>query len=232
MGCLTEYAKWIKAKKETARASKKCTTCFKRRTYTKATCTRCLRRSSLYSKKARNLAIRAGRCPGCRRPTRQRYYCRRCNEIQADDKVVRALTRLLAKRCVSCGRLAVEGSTRCFRCRRRHRAYNRRRENRTREELLDLYGARCQCCGVRFRQFLTLDHLFNDGHIERRRIRTSYILYRRILTGKASKDRYQLLCYNCNLSKAHYGVCPHQAAPRPRGPALVKAPGRRPGTVA
>jgi hypothetical protein len=50
---------------------------------------------------------------------------------------------------------------------------------------------------------------------------------------KVPLDRYQLLCWNCNLAKAHYGRCPHRsAARRARGPALLKAPGRRPATVA
>jgi hypothetical protein len=24
------------------------------------------------------------------------------------------------------------------------------------------------------------------------------------------KDRYQLLCHNCNMAKGFYGLCPHQ----------------------
>lgn len=24
------------------------------------------------------------------------------------------------------------------------------------------------------------------------------------------KDRYRLLCYNCNMSRGRYGYCPHQ----------------------
>jgi hypothetical protein len=207
---LNTYRAWMKERRRTARAKNRCTSCFKNRTFSKAHCSRCLLRAKSYWEKSRSLARRAGLCPRCRRPTRNSYYCHRCNEIQADDKVVRTLCRLLAGQCVVCGRKSVAGGTRCQRCRRQHRAYNRKRESAIRERLLDLYGGCCNCCRIRIRQFLTLDHLLNDGRLERKKIRTSQVLYKRILDGRAPKERYQLLCYNCNLAKAHYGSCPHQ----------------------
>jgi hypothetical protein len=61
---------------------------------------------------------------------------------------------------------------------------------------------------------LNIDHVRNDGHLERRRHETRSTFYLRVLRSRAIGGRYQLLCFNCNLAKAHYGRCPHKAAKR------------------
>ena len=68
----------------------------------------------------------------------------------------------------------------------------------------------CNCCGEKEYEFLTLDHINNDGNIERKKLgNTGLIIYRQIL-----KDNfppyYQILCMNCNISKAKTGVCIHK----------------------
>ena len=119
----------------------------------------------------------------------------------------------------------------CLSCRLRVRQSARERNRQLREHLLRRYGNACRCCGIRQFEFLTLDHVYNDGHIERKMIPSPLTLYRKILERRGKDRRYQLLCWNCNLAKAKYGLCPHQASGRARGPAL-KAPGRQPATVA
>lgn len=67
---------------------------------------------------------------------------------------------------------------------------------------------KCVCCGEREINFLTFDHINNDGAEHRKipAVKSSLALWLR-------KNSYpkiiQILCYNCNLAKAFYGVCPH-----------------------
>jgi hypothetical protein len=74
------------------------------------------------------------------------------------------------------------------------------------------YGARCNCCGESKYQFLSVDHVNNDGGEERwpngNRI-TGVHLYRRIISSNFP-DKYQILCMNCNFGKRmNGGICPH-----------------------
>lgn len=78
------------------------------------------------------------------------------------------------------------------------------------------YGAICSCCGETVPEFLTLDHVNNDG-----------AKHRQSLTGSSKKQGYkfllwivankypnsiQVLCWNCQWGKVkNNGVCPHQS---------------------
>lgn len=94
------------------------------------------------------------------------------------------------------------------------RERGRQNYHQLRSAMIDAYGGKCACCGESEKAFLTLDHIFEDGAEERRRIhgggRASSPKFYRLLRDLGwPKDRYQLLCYNCNSAK-HHGGCPHQ----------------------
>ena len=81
--------------------------------------------------------------------------------------------------------------------------------------VLKLLGAECKCCGEREPDFLHIDHVQNDGFMERRLFGNNFSsLARRI--EKSVNDgtvhlKYQLLCANCNFSKRiSGGVCAHK----------------------
>lgn len=71
----------------------------------------------------------------------------------------------------------------------------------------------CACCGLRDLDFLTIDHINNDGATERKKngeTRGGRILYKRLIKNNfESMGKYQLLCFNCNCAKGFYGCCPH-----------------------
>lgn len=95
-------------------------------------------------------------------------------------------------------------------------AYNRRwiAEYRAtlKAEMHAAYGGVCNCCGEREQLFLQLDHVHNDGHLDRKKNKTSAKLWAKLKRQGWPKDRYQLLCANCNHGKAiNGGVCPHQS---------------------
>ena len=87
---------------------------------------------------------------------------------------------------------------------------------KSKQEVLAGYGNKCSCCGEQESKFLTVDHVNNDGCIERGNRNklnpNSYGLglYRKIVKEGFPK-RYQILCMNCNFGKRmNNGVCPHQ----------------------
>jgi hypothetical protein len=76
-----------------------------------------------------------------------------------------------------------------------------------RQKVLDAYGRKCACCGETEEQFLTLEHKRGDGNKDRREHGTGYMY--QIALKKINKDKYEILCYNCNNARGRYGQCPH-----------------------
>lgn len=79
---------------------------------------------------------------------------------------------------------------------------------RLRLKVIAGYGGACACCGESTEQFLTIDHIGNNGHAERVPGHNTS-LYRKLVKDGFPKDRYRLLCYNCNCSIGLSGYCPH-----------------------
>jgi 5-methylcytosine-specific restriction endonuclease McrA len=82
-----------------------------------------------------------------------------------------------------------------------------------RAQIVEHYGGKCTCCGIKEIPFLTIDHINNDGYKTRKagNKRREYSLgyYKRIIREGYPAD-LQILCFNCNLAKNHNGgICPH-----------------------
>lgn len=92
---------------------------------------------------------------------------------------------------------------------------NRALKKRQRLEVLMAYSRgklACNCCGENYMPFLQLDHVNSDGHLDRKRGLVGTSLYK-YLRDRAypDKERFQLLCGNCNFAKAWTGggiACP------------------------
>ena len=78
--------------------------------------------------------------------------------------------------------------------------------------MLAALGWKCACCGEDHPQLLTLDHVNNDGASLKKAGESSRGLHVRANEEGWPKDKYQLLCWNCNAAKGRYGICPHQAS--------------------
>jgi hypothetical protein len=80
---------------------------------------------------------------------------------------------------------------------------------KVRLEVLNHYGAVCACCGELRYEFLTIDHVNNDGAKHRRETKMGAgICY--WLKKNNYPDGFQVLCMNCNWAKSRYGGCPHK----------------------
>ena len=89
--------------------------------------------------------------------------------------------------------------------------WNKRRLAELRRRMLEAYGGKCNCCGEPEPLFLELDHIFNDGAEDRRQFgsQTQIMIY--LHSSGWPKERFQLLCSNCNQGKnRNGGVCPHK----------------------
>lgn len=77
-------------------------------------------------------------------------------------------------------------------------------------EVLIGYGGSCACCSTAFMPHLTLDHVNGNGAAARRvenQRKLFYRLRRMLREGQPNDPMFQVLCWNCNLAKHHYGFC-------------------------
>jgi len=94
----------------------------------------------------------------------------------------------------------------------RQRLMQKAKRKATYEQLLQIYGNKCACCGESNRLFLTLDHINGGGYAERKALKN----YPFRCVGKATREpdrsKYQILCFNCNCGKnRNNGICPHKS---------------------
>jgi hypothetical protein len=84
----------------------------------------------------------------------------------------------------------------------------------TRLKVIQAYGGQCACCDEQNQAFLCIDHIYNDGYLQRKDSPgfSGDKMYSWLLKQGCPKERFQLLCYNCNGAKAIYGQCPHTPA--------------------
>ena len=89
--------------------------------------------------------------------------------------------------------------------------YNRKRASALKKEAIAAYGGMCACCGESKIEFLCIDHIYGGGNRERKKFGMNVRVFRSWLKKSGyPKDRYRVLCYNCNSSLGFFKYCPHQ----------------------
>lgn len=76
-----------------------------------------------------------------------------------------------------------------------------------RQEMINAYGGKCDCCGETEPKFLTIDHINGGGKKDREQNGNTILKLKRL---GWPQDGYRLLCFNCNCSRGFYGECPHK----------------------
>lgn len=79
-----------------------------------------------------------------------------------------------------------------------------------RAKVIQGYGGECECCGEKICEFLCIDHRNGDGKADRKQGLMGRAMYLHLIRNNYPRDRYRLLCHNCNMSYGLYGYCPHQ----------------------
>jgi hypothetical protein len=90
--------------------------------------------------------------------------------------------------------------------RKKHNGYYRKQNLKVKLELFEKLGGVCQKCGFEDHRALQIDHVNNDGYIDR--VYTNKLnaitRYRYIMADTSGK--YQLLCANCNFIKKYENI--------------------------
>ncbi len=123
--------------------------------------------------------------------------------------------------CHTCGKnLTVDDGKRCQECiNKRNEWYEtsdtkeKNRQDRIlwKDTVLEHYGRSCGCCGESTLEFLTLDHIQDNGGQHRKEInKYGSGFYKWVIDNNFPED-LQTLCMNCNFGKRiNGGICPHQ----------------------
>lgn len=159
------------------------------------------------------------RCAACLE--KRRAIHRKCSQKRRDVWRANAL-------CGDCGKPAVDDKTKCIECRDRRNSQwvthrdkwkplRKLRHQALKLEVFEAYGgAVCACCGERHMEFLSVDHVNNDGAKHRKEMGWKdgtgggggniygYLKTRNFPSG------FRVLCMNCNFAYGHGGTCPHQ----------------------
>lgn len=79
-----------------------------------------------------------------------------------------------------------------------------------RSEVHAAYGNSCSCCGETDSRFLTVEHIERDGASHRRALGgAGGPTYRFLKKNGYPKDKFTLLCMNCNWATRFGDPCPH-----------------------
>jgi len=74
----------------------------------------------------------------------------------------------------------------------------------------------CACCGDQHIEFLSIDHIDNNGAAHRKELsygkksKGTSVQVNRWLRDNNYPSGFQVLCHNCNFAKHVYKICPHQ----------------------
>ncbi len=80
-------------------------------------------------------------------------------------------------------------------------------------QVINAYGGKCSCCPENEPKFLTIEHINKDGKAHRAAVGNVYIDIR----NRGFPPEYTIHCFNCNIAKSLFGVCPHQLKYKPVG---------------
>ena len=146
-----------------------------------------------YSNKRFHRRRAAGQCTGCGRE--------------------KELSRIDLLRC---GKCSADATIQARKWHKKNPEHSRRTQREIKERLRDsvllLYGNCCACCGETYQKFLTMDHVNNDGnkHKQASGLRYGGSALHYYLKIHNYPSGFQILCWNCNMGKAHNGgICPH-----------------------
>lgn len=87
--------------------------------------------------------------------------------------------------------------------------------NKIKLEVIKFYSKgkmNCACCGEDTPEFLTVDHIANNGTAERKKFTGGgHHNYRYIIKNNFPKG-YRIMCFNCNCGRARTAdkICPHE----------------------
>ena len=86
---------------------------------------------------------------------------------------------------------------------------------------------KCQCCGERRYEFLSLDHIEGNGRKHRAEMSKDKTFISRWLKQNNYPPGFRVLCHNCNLAIGAFGYCPHELEKQGRESEVITIPAPR-----
>lgn len=133
--------------------------------------------------------------------------CKNCREKILKTNNERKKKLAEEGRCVVCSsKIENNGKHKniCKECRNKANASSKKSQQKNRQIVLEAYGNKCVCCGWDYQDDLAMDHIYNDGKEHRKHVFSSNF-YRWLIRNNFPKDRFQILCNNCNIRKYRNG---------------------------
>lgn len=220
--CREELHARVKRKRAEAKASGMCRRCYKEPALEGLrNCAVCNESENERSREKIARARQEGKCIACgKQPEDGKKKCTECLiKFVEGHKEWREKAKS-RERCCHCGKdNDRQPKVYCSSCATKLKA------KRTQDKLdaFNAYGGPvCVCCGETTLEFLSMDHINNDGASHRKHIAASNT-YRRNkgdwngsgvdiyawLRRNGYPEGFQVLCMNCNFAKGKYGECPH-----------------------
>ncbi len=195
------------------------------------TCVKCGLERPLSAFRIVNRRWRPNQCDTCRREQTMNYHHRTWpRRYERDCRVRRERTRKFYRDILKPRNLTLYGKTMSLeeaeykkRVRENNRkvtGYAKTEEQRAqgrehflllRTKVIALYGGKCECCGESRYKMLTIDHKVKTYYKDK--IRGVALVYAALHEYEESgypNNKYQLLCWNCNVSRGHHSYCPHE----------------------
>ena len=154
--------------------------------------------------------------------------CKCEKHLKKTSKAVcgRASKRVENDSCGACGGKPLATKTLCQECRDKRNKKSVQKRKDDIDCVLAHYGRMCACCGESEPVFLTIDHKDNDGSQHRKETgRNTYmVLVREHRKTGIWPENFQILCYNCNISRwRNGGECAHKTRILSSGEVLPNA---------
>jgi hypothetical protein len=187
-------------------------------------CSSCLEKRKTDEQREKDRAVKKelsskrrsqGLCVDCGiRPLETKTFCKVCREEQLRPRKDRIKFGL----CSKCGKVRPTVGKMCEGCKREANDKYRL----LKDEVYGKYGGYiCACCGENNKEFLTIDHINNDGHKMRKIHGTGPKMLSWLKTNHYPDIGLQVLCGSCQLGKArNKGVCPHKKLEVDNGTAI------------
>lgn len=161
--------------------------------------------------------IEDGLCVACGKtqPVTGNRRCQPCREKRAkvSQSQKNRCPEGICRQC--CIRPCLDELASCGMCRERGRKKMQETYRDIRREVLQIYGGRCVCCGNSNPKYLQLDHVNNDGGMERKQLPPHVRggqFYKYVLKLGYIRSDLQLLCANCHNAR-RYGGCTSEDHP-------------------
>ena len=206
---IVEAKEGMRLRRERLKAAGMCARCGQNPAESgKTLCPTCREKNRASNEAKRHRNEKAGLCRDCGKPVGKpgQKTCDPCLEQYRSTNAARYRRYKQEGRCGLCGRPAPAGYALCTQC----LAARKEAKLELKRSVFEHYGGRCQCCGESRLAFLTMDHVDGDGAVHRKVDPTAIHIVQWLVRNHLPAG-FQVLCWNCNCSKAYYGACPHEA---------------------